>query len=62
MVNFFIGALLGEFGVKELVLGIFSLPSIYSLILVGASRGNSRADSRFRRISLISFFRDLINL
>ena len=62
MVNFFIGALVGEFGVKEPVLGTFSLPGVYRLILVGVNRGNGGADSGFWRISLISFFRDLINL
>ena len=62
MVNFFLGALVGEFRVKEPVLDTFSPPSIYRLIPVAASRGNSRVDSGFQRISLISFFRDLINL
>jgi len=62
LVNFFIGALLGEFGVKELVLDAFFLSNIYRLILVGIGRGGGIVDSGFRRISLISFFRDLINL
>jgi hypothetical protein len=62
LVNFFIGVIVGEFRVKELVLNTFSLPSVYRLILVGVSRGNSIVDGRFQWISLISFFRDLINL
>jgi len=61
-----LGALIGEFRVKELVLDIFFPPSVYRLIPVAVSRGNSRTDGRvdgkFQRISLISFFRDLINL
>jgi len=55
-------ALVGEFGVKELVLAMFFLSSIYGLILVGISRGNSMASGGFWRISLISFFKDLIVL
>ena len=62
MVNFFIGALLSEFRVKELVLDAFFLSNIYRLILVGIGRGGGVVDGGFRRISLISFFRDLINL
>ena len=56
MVNFFIGALVGEFGVKKPVLDTFFLPSVYGLILVGVSRGDGRVDGGFWRISLISFF------
>ena len=62
MVNFFIGVLVSKFKIKKPVLDIFFPPSIYRLILVGVSKDNSRADGRFRRISLISFFRDSINL
>ena len=47
MVNFFIGALLGEFGVKELVLDAFFLSNIYRLILVGIGRGGGVADGGF---------------
>jgi len=65
-VNFFLEALISEFRVKELILDIFFLPSVYRLIPVAAGRGNggvdSRVDGRFQRISLISFFRNLINL
>ena len=46
MVNFFIGALIGGFRVKELVLDTFFPTSVYRLILVGISRGNSVVDSR----------------
>jgi hypothetical protein len=56
LVNFFIGVIVSEFRVKKPVLDIFSLPSVYRLILVGVSRGNSIADGGFWRISLISFF------
>ena len=48
MVNFFIGVLLGEFRVKELVLDAFFLSNIYRLILVGTGRGGSVADGGFR--------------
>jgi len=44
--NFFLGALTGEFRVKELVLDAFFLSSIYRLILVGIGRDNGIADSR----------------
>ena len=56
LVNFFIGALVGEFGVKKPVLDTFFPLSIYRLILVGVSRGNSVVDSGLQRIFLISFF------
>jgi len=46
LVNFFLGVLISEFRVKELVLDTFFLPSVYRLILVAASRGNGGADSR----------------
>ena len=62
MVNFFIGALLGEFGVKELVLDVFFPSNIYRLIPVGIGRGGGVVDGKFWQISLISFFRDSINL
>ena len=62
MVSFFKGALISKFGAKELVLDAFFPPSVYRLILLEVSRGNSIADSGFWRISLIFFFRDLINL
>ena len=47
MVNFFAGVLVGEFGVEELVLDAFFLPSIYRLIPVGIGRGNGIADGGF---------------
>ena len=47
MVNFFLEVLVSEFRVKEPVLDTFSLPSVYRLIPVGVSRGNSIADSGF---------------
>jgi len=43
--NFFLGALTGEFGVKELVLDTFFLSGVYRLMLVGIGRGDSIADS-----------------
>ena len=60
MVNFFAGVLVGEFGVKEPVLDAFFLSSIYRLILVGIGRGDGVVDGGFWRISLISFFKDLV--
>ena len=57
MVSFFIGALVGEFGVKELVLDTFFPPSVYRLIPVGAGRGDGVADGEFRRVSSNSFLR-----
>ena len=44
MVSFFTGAIVGEFGVKELVLDTFPLSSTFRLILVGTGRGVSIAD------------------
>ena len=46
MDNFFLGALTGEFGVKELVLDAFFLSSIYRLIVVGTGRGDSIVGGR----------------
>ena len=64
MVSFFTEAIVSEFRVKELVLDTFPLSSTFRLILVGTGRGAGGgvgvADSRLRRISLISFLRDLI--
>ena len=54
------GALVSKFRVKELVLDTSPLSSTYRLILVGTGRGDSIADGRLRRISLISFLRDPI--
>ena len=54
------GVLVGEFGVEEPVLDAFFPPSVYRLILVGIGRGNGVVDGRFWRISLISFFKDLV--
>jgi hypothetical protein len=45
LVSFFIGVIVGEFRVKELVLDIFSLSSTYRLTLVGTGRGVSVVDS-----------------
>jgi len=44
--NFFLGALTGKFGVKELVLNAFFLSGIYRLIVVGISRGDGVAGGR----------------
>ena len=46
LVSFFIGVIVSEFRVKELVLDIFSLSSTYRLILVGMGGGVSIVDSR----------------
>ena len=54
------GALVGKFGVKKLVLDIFFPPGVYRLILIGSGRDDSIADGGFLQISLISFFRDLM--
>jgi hypothetical protein len=45
LVSFFIGAIVGKFRVKELVLDTFSLSSTYRLTLVGIGKGVSIADS-----------------
>jgi len=58
LINLTREAVVSEFGVKESVLDIFLPSSIYKLILVGINRGNSG----LRRISSISFFKDLIIL
>ena len=44
LVGFFIGVLVSEFRVKELVLDIFPLSSTYRLILLGIGRGDSIVD------------------
>jgi hypothetical protein len=54
------GVIVGKFGVKELVLDIFSPSSTYRLTLVGTGGGVSVVDGRLQQISLISFLRDLI--
>ena len=46
MVSFFIGAIVGEFRVKELVLDTFPLSSTFRLTLVGTGGGVSVADGR----------------
>ena len=46
MVSFFIGAIVGEFRVKELVLDMFPLSSTFRLTLVGTGRGISIVDNR----------------
>jgi len=46
LVSFFIGALISEFRVKELVLDTFPLSGTYRLILVGIGRSDSVVDSR----------------
>ena len=48
LVSFFIGTLVSEFRVKELVLDTFLLSSTYRLILVGIDRGDSIVDSGLR--------------
>ena len=44
MVSFFIGAIVGEFRVKELVLDTFPLSSTFRSTLVGIGGGVSMAD------------------
>ena len=44
MVSFFIGVIVSEFRVKELVLDTFPLSGTFRLILVGTGRGVSIAD------------------
>ena len=46
MVSFFIGAIVGEFRVKELVLDTFPLSSTFRLTLVGTGGGVGVVDSR----------------
>jgi hypothetical protein len=60
LVSFFIGAIVGEFRVEELVLDTFSLSSTCRLTLVGTGGGVSIVDGGLQRISLISFLRDPI--
>ena len=60
MVSFFIGAIVSEFRVKELVLDTFPLSSTFRLTLVGTGRGVGIVDGGLQRISLISFLRDPI--
>ena len=60
LISFFIGILVGKFRVKELVLDTSPLSSTYRSTLVGISRGDGISDGGLRRISLISFLRDLI--
>ena len=45
LVSFFVGVIVGEFRVKELVLDTFPLSSTFRLILVGIGRGVSIIDS-----------------
>jgi hypothetical protein len=56
--------MVGEFRVKELVLDTFPPSSTFRLTLVGTGGGVGRGvgvvDGGLRRISLISFLRDLI--
>jgi hypothetical protein len=44
LVSFFIGAIVGKFGVKEPVLDTFPLSSTFRLILVGIGGGVSVVD------------------
>jgi hypothetical protein len=60
LVSFFVGVMVSEFGVKELVLDTFPLSSTFRLTLVGTGGGVSIADGGLQRISSISFLRDLI--
>ena len=55
LVNLTRGAAVSKFRVKELVLNTFLLSSTFRLIPVRTGRG----DGGLRRISSISFFRDL---
>ena len=45
--SFFVGALVGELRVKELVLDTFFLSGIYRSILVGTGNGDSVAEGGF---------------
>jgi len=47
LVSFFIGVLVSEFRVKELVLDALFLLNIYRLILVGIGRGSGIVNSGF---------------
>ena len=62
MVNLIKRAVVGEFGVKELVLDTFFLSSICGLILVRIGRGSSMADDGLQWIFLTFFFKNLIIL
>ena len=62
LVNFFVGVLVGELGVKKLVLDAFFPFSVYKSILVGIGNGNSVAEGGFWRIFSISYFKNLIVL
>jgi len=44
--NFFLGALTGEFRVKELVSDAFFLSGVYRSIVVGIGRGNGVVGGR----------------
>jgi hypothetical protein len=45
LVSFFLGVIVSEFRVKELILDMFSLSSTYRLTLVGTGRAVSIVDS-----------------
>ena len=46
-VNFFAGALVGKFGVKEPVSDVFFPPGVYGSTLIGSGQDDSVADSGF---------------
>ena len=54
------GAIVGEFRVKEPVLDTFPPSGTFRSTLVGTGRGVGVVDSGLRQISSISFLRDLI--
>ena len=61
-VNFFVGALVGKFGVEKPVLDAFFPPGVCGSILIGLNWDDSVADNRFLQISSISFFKNLMAL
>ena len=62
MVYFFIGVLVGKFGVEESVLDVFFIFNVCGLILVSIGRDDGIADKGFWQIFSISCFKDLIVL
>ena len=62
LVNFFVGALVGKFGVEEPVPDTFFPPDVCGSISIGSGWDDSVTDSGFLQIFSISFFRDLMAL
>ena len=62
LVYFFVGVLVGKFGVKKSIPDMFLLFGVCRLILVGIDRDDGIADGGFWWISSISYFKDLIVL